>query len=85
MAKALKCDRCGGYFVPKELGDALFCRFNNPILQNGRDACVGKITQRLFTENAGEDRTIDLCQKCTIDFFIFLNYPTRDENMEDNG
>ena len=84
MAKALKYDRCGGYFVPKELGDALFCRFNNPIFQNGPDAIAGRVTQRLIKE-ADYDTPVDLCPRCTTEFFIFMNAGPRDENMEDNG
>ena len=84
MAKALKCDRCGGYFVPKELGDAMFCRFNNPIFQNGPDARAERVTQKLI--NGGTiDMPVDLCPMCTTEFFIFMNAGPRDKNMEDNG
>lgn len=84
MAKALKCDRCGGYFVPEELGDAMFCCFNNPVFQNGPDAIAERVTQRLI-EGYDCNTRVDLCPNCTTEFFIFMNTSPRDKNIEGNG
>lgn len=84
MAKALKCNRCGMFFTTDELEDALMCRFRNPIFQNGPDAMSGKVSSRLISDGDPEE-IIDLCPRCTTEFFIFMNPWTRDENTEDDG
>ena len=83
MALARKCDRCGGYFDHMGIGEALMCRFRNPIFQNETGLRENTVQRKLF-DDAGPDAYVDLCPNCTTDFLIFMHL-SRDENMSLHG
>jgi len=64
MSKALRCDRCGGYYHPAETGEKETVFISNVAWRNGISVQDNKVTRRM--------EAIDLCTECTEDFDLFL-------------
>lgn len=79
MGKALKCDRCGLCFDPKEQF-GLMTRFRNPIFQDSNAVMEGTVSGKMIPD-ADSDYIVDLCPSCTTGFIIFMN--NSDERDDD--
>ena len=77
MSKAIKCDRCGTCFNPRQVeGGVTVMSFYNPKITEYNTMAANAsetkaITRFLYTDLMMDDR-IDLCEKCKDDFIAFM-------------
>ena len=83
MAEARKCDRCGGFYAPGEVGEAMMCHFKNPVLMDSTNYRQKTVGQRLLPDEA-LDYWVDLCPFCTTEFVIFMNQ-TKGSDSDEPG
>ena len=70
MSVARKCNRCDYCFDPLMMSGAMI-QFSNPVVQEANDVLNNKVGTLLIPGKP--ELKIDLCPRCSVAFFIFMN------------